>query len=297
MAGLDLLDFKILDHLAATRSLSRTGDAVRLSQPSVSLRLRRLRRHFKDQLFVRTSQGMQATPRAHGLILAARQALGAFDGAMAPPPSFQPSSSERVFRICITDVGQIMILPRLLNHLSTVAPLVGVDVSNPTEDLPRRLESGEVDLAIGLTLPIHKGIYQQALFEGRFVCIARKDHPRIRRRLTRKQFLEEAHVAVNPPSTGHWIIESTLADQQIARRIALRVPALPGLSQIVARTDLLAIIPLHPGKPRAETDRVKLLPVPVPLPPYRVKQYWHQRYHQDPGHRWFRELIVTLFRA
>jgi DNA-binding transcriptional LysR family regulator len=292
-----LLDFRVLDRLAATGSLSRTGEAVHLSQPSVSLRLGRLRRHFKDPLFVRTSQGMQPTPRAVELVKAAREAIEAFDGTRALSPAFEPSTSERVFRICVTDVGSIVVLPKLLNHLSLSAPHVRVEVSYPTEDLPRRLEAGEVDVAMGLTLPMQKGINQQALFEERFVCMLRRDHPRIKRRLTRNQFLDEAYVAVNSQWTGHSILEAALADQGIERHIALHVPAFLGLSQIVARTNLLAIIPLHAGQVFAETDRVKLLSAPVPLPSYRVKQYWHHRYHQEAGQRWFRELNAKLFKG
>lgn len=296
MTGLDLTDLKILDQLAATASLSRTGDRVHLSQPSVSLRLGRLRQHFQDPLFVRTSEGMQPTPKAYELIAAAREALSVFDGTRALDLAFEPSKSERVFRICITDVGQIVILPKLLNHLRVAAPQVRVEVSNPTEDLSRRLETGEVDLAMGLTLPMQKGMYQQALFDERFACMLRKDHPRIGKRLTPKQFLQEAYVSVNAQWTGHRILESTLANHGAERQIALRVPAFLGLSQIVARTDLLAIIPLHPGQVFAETDYVKLLPVPLPLPTYRVKQYWHRRFHHEPGHKWFRDLVVKLFR-
>src|SRR5262245_282519 len=156
-----------------------------------------MRRHFKDPLFVRTSQGMQPTPRAQELILAARDALAAFDGTRAFVSSFEPATSERIFRVCITEVGQSVVLPKLLTHLNTAAPHLTIEVSNPTEDLPRKLEAGEVDLAMGLTRPMQKGINQQALFEEGFVCMLRKGHPRIKQRLTRKQFLEEAHVAVD----------------------------------------------------------------------------------------------------
>ena len=295
MAGLDTVDLQILDQLAKTGNLSRTGERVGLSQPSVSLRLGRLRKHFKDPLFVRTTDGMQPTPRADVLIAASRHALELFDGTFAPPEIFDPTTSERVFRICMTDIGQIVILPKLLNRLSTVACGIRLEVSNLSEDMSRMLESGEADIAMGLTLPMQNGLYQQALFEEQFVCMASKDHPRIGKRLTRRQFLDEAYVAVDTPVSGHWVLDAALADQNIVRRIALRVPAFLGLSRIVASTELLAIVPRHLGKAFAQLDQVRLLSAPVALPSYWVKQYWHQRYHADPGHKWMRGLISNLF--
>ena len=67
----DLFDAKLLrlfDLLYHTRSVTRAAEDLGLSQPTVSIWLAKLRTQFNDPLFVRTSEGMQPTPRADALI-------------------------------------------------------------------------------------------------------------------------------------------------------------------------------------------------------------------------------------
>jgi hypothetical protein len=33
------------------------------------------------------------------------------------------------------------------------------------------------------------------------------------------------------------------------------------------------------------------------LPGFEVKQYWHERFHNDPGNQWLRHTIASLFRG
>lgn len=297
MSELDLTDLRILDQLQKTGSISRTAEQVRLSQPSVSVRLNNLRQHFKDPLFVRTSHGMRATPRASNAITAARQALTTLERAVTLEDDFDAASSQRTFRICMTDVGQIAILPRLLTSLKSTAPGVCIDVVYPQGEVERMLEVGEADLAIGVRLKRQKGIVSQPLFQERFACLASKNHPRIGNSITRQQFLKESHVATKilSSSMGSWIIDQALNFYKVPRRISLKVPSPLGLSQIVANTELLAVVPLHIAKAFADDGHVKVLNLPLSLPSYRVAEYWHQRYQTDSGHRWIRNAIVDLF--
>lgn len=295
MSGFDVKDLRVLDEVYKTRNISAAVDKLGLSQPSISIRLGRLRKHFNDPLFVRTSSGMQPTPRTEALIASVRQALGLFDGHVGQQAAFRPHTVERSFRICMTNVGQIVILPKLLNRLKTVAPSVTVDVDDLDADTPRLLEAGEADLALGFTLEIRAGFYQQKLFTEHYVCMASKRHPRIGAQITRKQFVAESHVSVSTRGTGHWVLDKAIEDEGIARRIALRVPSFLGLAQIVASTDLLALVPIHLAEILAQDGGVKILRAPFKQPSYLVKQYWHERYHRDPANRWLRALVSELF--
>jgi DNA-binding transcriptional LysR family regulator len=294
----DLVDFQILDQLQKTRNISRAAEKVSLSQPSVSVRLSRLRRHFGDPLFARTADGMQPTPRGDGVVAAARQALLLIEGAVGPQETFDPQSSHRTFRICLTDIGQIAILPKLLVHLQTVAPNVCIEVLDPDDDLERMLGTGGVDYAVGVTLDRTKGLVSQALFQERFACLASKMHPRIGKSLTKQQFFREGLVLSNlrSPSTGLRIMNRTFDSFKSTTRVRLRVPSLLGLAQVVANTELLAIVPWHLGTAFAQDGHIKVLEVPIHMPSFKVMQYWHRRYHLDPGHRWLRTTMFELLR-
>jgi DNA-binding transcriptional LysR family regulator len=296
MHDIDLKDLEILEAVYKTRNVSQASDKVGLSQPSISIRLGRLREHFRDPLFVRTSAGMQPTPKLDTLMPSVHQSLSLLDGSVLQQPIFDTRSSDRKFRICMTDVGQMVFLPSLLVQLESIAPAVRLEVLNLTTEAPRLLESGDADIATGFTVDIQAGFYQQALLQDHFVCMVSRNHPRIGSRLTRKQFETEPQIDVVTRGTGHWLLYKALEDARIARRVAARVPSFLGLAQIVSHSNLLALVPARLGTLLSEEANVRTLAAPIKLPSYTVKQYWHERFHRDPGNIWLRGLISDLYR-
>ena len=86
-----------------------------MSQPAVSTQLARLRGIAGDPLFVRNAQGMQPTPLAREWATPVAGALAALEQALNPPSGFDPAASQRSFIVYMTDVGQTLILNRLVS--------------------------------------------------------------------------------------------------------------------------------------------------------------------------------------
>ncbi len=293
---IDARDFLILHEIFHTKSLTAAVERVGIGQSAISIRLARLRKHFNDPLFVRTSKGMQATPRMEALIPAIGNALALFDGSAGANSDFNPLTESRTFRICMTDIGQAVILPRLLASLESAAPFTQIEISNLTTEASHLLESGEVDIAMGFPFDMPSPFYQQKLFDERFVCLVSANHPRLKSKMTKKQFLGERHIeVVLPKGNGHGVLAKALGDLQMERTISMRLPSFLGVSRIVQHSDLVAIVPLHFGQLLAEDGQVKVIEPPVALPAYPVKQYWHERYHATPANKWLRNLVATLF--
>lgn len=268
--------------------MTRAAEAVGLSQSSVSAVLGQLRDHYSDPLFVRTAAGMAATPRAEQLVPLIRQALVLLEQSLLPKAEFNPADITRTFRLSMTDVGQMTLLPRLLARMLQLAPRATIEVSHLTHHTGRQLESGDADLAIGFTEHMGAGFYRQKLFDEGFACIAARNHPRIVDRISIAELREERHVKVLLSATAHAIVDKVLERRRIQRSFAAAVPGFLGLGQIVATSDLLAIVPLRLAAIFALEGRVKIVSTPVKLPLYAVNQYWHDRYHRDPGNVWLR---------
>lgn len=295
MAKLDLDWLGVFVEIYKTRSVSRAADRLGLAQANASMALNKLRRHFDDRLFIRTSQGMEPTSRAQQVYPELQAALLHLDKARGAPDLFEPLSSARRFRICMTDISEIVLLPRLINHLQQAAPQVSVEAEKISAQTPRRLESGDVDLAVGFMPDLEAGFYQQALFAQDFVCLAAADHPRVRAKLSLAAFKAEGHIVVTTSGTGHAIVDQVMARQGVVRRVVLRVPSFLGVARIVAQTDLLVIVPRLLGQTLAMQEPVQLLRPPLPLPAYKVKQHWHERFNADAGNVWLRQTLATLF--
>jgi DNA-binding transcriptional LysR family regulator len=295
MAKLDLDWLGVFVEVYKTQSVSRAAQSLGMEQASASIVLTKLRRHFDDPLFCRTSAGMVPTPRAQSIYPDVLEALARLDKARGATGAFLPQQAQREFRICMTDISEIVLLPRLINYLQTTAPGLVIETEKISPGSRQRLESGEVDLAVGFTPDLEAGFYQQALFAQDFVCLAASAHPRIGSKLNRKAFSNEGHIMVMSSGTGHSIVDKVLAKNKVERRVVLRVPSFLGVARIVAQTEFLVIVPRQLGHALAEQERVKVLEPPVPLPTYKVKQHWHERYNLDAGNIWLRNTMAGLF--
>src|SRR6266705_1127879 len=117
VAKLDLEWLNVFVEFYKTRSVSRACERLGLAQANASIALNKLRRHFGDRLFSRTSQGMEPTPYAQQIypeVLDSVERLARLIGSRA---TFDAATAQRQFRICMTDISEIVILPTLVNHL------------------------------------------------------------------------------------------------------------------------------------------------------------------------------------
>lgn len=295
MAKLDLEWLSIFVEVYQTQSVSKAAQRLEIAQANASIALNKLRRHFGDPLFTRTSRGMEPTPRAVSIYPELHEALARIRKAQGASPLFSAADTRRQFRICMTDISEIVLLPALINHLRRAAPQVSLEAETISADTRQRLESGEVDIAVGFMPNLEGGFYQQALFEQDFVCLASMDHPRARGKVDRRTFFNEGHVVVTTSGTGHAIVDKILAQTGAERRVVLRVPSFLGVAQIVADTELLVIVPRLLGEKLASQARVQVLRPPVRLPSYKVKQHWHERFNAEAGNVWLRNTMAELF--
>jgi DNA-binding transcriptional LysR family regulator len=84
--NLDIRVLAVLRELQRTANVSHAAQNLGLSQSAVSMSLARLRRHFNDPLFVRTSRGMEPTPYAEGLFVELKEASKRLESALGPSP-------------------------------------------------------------------------------------------------------------------------------------------------------------------------------------------------------------------
>ena len=297
MSAPDLRHLRIFLAVHTSKNVTRAADMVGLSQSSVSVVLGQLREHYGDPLFVRTSDGLRPTPRAEQLVPTIRHALELLDQSLVSAQEFRPADISRTFRICMTDVGQMTLLPRVLARVLQLAPNVRVEVDNISHDTGRQLESGEVDLAMGFTEYLQAGFYRQKLFDEGFCCIAARHHPRVLDRITLAQLQRERHVNVLLSATAHSIVDRIMDRHKIQRSFGATVPSFLGLGQVIANSELIAIVPLRLASIFVAEGRVKVVSPPLKLPPYTVNQFWHDRFHREPGNIWLRSVAYEVATA
>src|SRR5687767_6259357 len=110
--------FALYDEL----SVSRAARLLGMSQPAVSMALKRMRLAFDDPLFIRVPSGVTPTPRAHAIVKLARPLLGRLQEDLLRGESFDAASSTRTWTLALSDVGEVAFLPRVLAALRARAP-------------------------------------------------------------------------------------------------------------------------------------------------------------------------------
>ena len=293
--NIDLRLIRVFDEILRTGSLVETAGVVGVSPPAVSLALARLRRLFNDPLFVRTAEGMRPTPHARELAPILQGALVSMQMALGSHVVFDPRSSTRCFRISMTDIGHFVLLPTLLKALREAAPSVSVETVGTGTLLAEQMQKGEVDLAVGFMPQLEAGFYQQRLFSDQFVCVARAASNVGTSGLSLKSFAACEHLVVSTSGTGHYIVDRALDAAKIDRRIVLRIPTFLGVAPIIEQSDLLCILPERAGRLMCVSSKIKTFALPFTIPPYAVKQHWHERSARDPGNQWLRQLLAKLF--
>lgn len=296
LSEMDVNLLVVFDLLYQEQNTQRVALRLGITQPAVSHALKRLRTLLGDELFERTSKGLMPTPLATRLHPPIAQALAQLQETLNRPEDFDPAVSERTFNIAMTDIGEIVFLPRLLKRLALEAPGISLStVRSQNEDLKREMEEGRIDLAIGLIPQLGAGFYQQGLFVQRYVCLMRADHSLAAEDFDLEAFVAAQHAVVVARGTGHGIVEEQLARAGVTRPVRLELPHFAAVPYIVSSTDLVVTVTDKLAEVTRERFGLAIREHPVPFPDIPINLFWHRRFHQDAGNRWLRGLIFEMF--
>lgn len=296
LADIDLNLLVTFHQLMVERRVSKVADNLGLTQPAVSNSLAKLRRLFGDELFVRTPAGMVPTPFAEQLAEPVGQALGMIRDGLNRQVHFDPASIKRSLTIGMTDIGEIVFLPKLLERLRQEAPGVTLStVRNQATNLREEMESGKVDLAIGPLPELKGGFFKRRLFLQRYVCLFRKGHKLDRKRITLADFTAAEHLVIVSAGTGHGKVDELLRKAGIERNVRLTVPHFVSVGHILRRMDLVATVTERLADSLQEPFGLTHRPHPVALPDVAINVFWHAKVHRSPVHQWLRGMVFELF--
>jgi DNA-binding transcriptional LysR family regulator len=293
----DLNLLVVFDAMASQRSVSKTAEAIGLSQPATSAALARLRVLFEDALFVRAGAQMEPTPRALELAPVVRRVVQTIQQEILQQVGFDPARADRAFTLLTPDIGEVAFIPGVLKRMRKEAPNVRLHaVSKPREAAAAALESGEADLAVGFFPDLQKaGYFQQALFKTSYVCIACARNGSAGARMTMKQYLAAPHVVVRPDGREH-LLDRFLEDKGLHRQVMLELSHFMSLLALLPGSDLIATVPQDIASVVGRHVPLKEIELPFRPPQIQVQQYWHRRMQNDAANRWLRGLLYEVNR-
>lgn len=297
---LDLNLLVVFEALLRTRSTTLTGEQIGVTQSAVSNALRRLREYFADELFVRTEQGMMPTALAVAMSASIQASLGQIRLTIESRGEFDPQVSQRTFHIAMSDMGQMGLLPSLLNELREFAPNVGIETIEINRvGLAERLASGEIDLVVGAIKPLGAGFVRQVLKTGRFCCVARKGNPSVHAGMTLQDFVQATFIEYYPAGGSYGVYaehaERVFNEAGARPRIGVRLAHLSGIESMLARSDLLAVVSQKSASYLLSVSaELQIFELPFESPEISITQQWHERVNKDLGHMWIRSVVARI---
>lgn len=292
--ALDIDHLVVLDALLEERNVTRAARRLALTQPAVSGMLRRLRELFDDPLFTRTQRGVLPTPRALALAGPVKQILADVE-ALVSPLRFDPARTRSAFTIAATDYAQHVFLAPLMETLRQQAPglrlaIVPLDSKNLSEQLAR----GALDFALTVPEWAPAELYARELFRERYMCAVRKDHPRLRRKLSLETFCAMDHVLVSPDGGGfRGATDAALRALGKTRNVVLSLPSFLIVPRMLQAADLIALVPERLVHDRGD---VRLFAPPIDIPGITMIAVWHERTPKSAAHVWLREQMGAVAR-
>jgi DNA-binding transcriptional LysR family regulator len=242
------------------------------------------------------------TPRALTLEAEIGQVLATMKRLAAPSaPAFDPASSETTIRLVATGYLENLFLAKVMSEVATRAPKMQIDIRPPdhVRDLSA-LESGDIDFLVGWNMKPAPILRSRLLFTDKLVCIARSDHPELRNAgLTYEKYVSLPQVQYEIPgkTTTGQLLEERLSRDGYRHNLIFRVQNFVTVAEVVANTNLIATLSERFARRFLEHYPLRIMELPIRLPPMRNCAFWHERMQSDPRSRWFRGILAEIARS
>jgi len=283
-----------LDVLLTERNVTRAGERLFLSQPAVSGILARLRHAFQDELLVRVGRNLELTAFAADLAGPVHDAVRQIEDLLNQRRPFEPESAQWGFRVAASDYVVFLILGTLLRHLAARAPNVSVRFLALEPGAGERLAAGELDFVV-LPAEIEPSLPSLPLFEDTWVCAVWSGHPQAKEQFTLDEFLTIPHLSFRLAGPDHGsIAESYLAQLGFELKIVASTESFATAPFLLRDTPFATLVPRRLGERLRAAADIRLVELPLAIPPLREKLIWSQRYTASPAHVWFRARLAEI---
>ncbi|MBX9765818.1 MAG: LysR family transcriptional regulator [Bdellovibrionales bacterium] len=294
--NIDLNLLIIFRSLMVTLSVSKTAEEMNLSQPAVSHALNRLRKDLSDDLLVRSSRSMVATPYALELEGKIIQLLNQLESALTRK-TFDPKTLAAKVRIQTTEYFEQLIMPTLLEYFAEHAPHLQLIITSTSGRLPTaELRQNECDLAIaGFFGPLPEGLFQQKTFKDRLVCLcSSKIAGKVGSKISLENYLSFKHIYISPEGRLSGAIDRFLTKQKKKREVIASISGFSAPAKICQSKQFSCTLPQKLAQQYAESPAIKWFELPFDTQPIQVVQVWHERTQRDPLSRFVRAAIAEV---
>lgn len=294
ISRLEIKQLRIFQALLRERNVSRVADQVGLTQQAISDQLRKLRDIFDDRLFLRKSNGLVATPLAEQLGVKVDSILTNIDG-LIDPATFDPAQIDATYAIAATDYAQQVVLPFLLAKIRQLAPNLKIIIRDfDIDNLHELMVTNRVNLALAFPDYIPSSYPRFTLFNEYHICVASKNSPLAKQKLTLADIASHPQVIASPSRPNfRGSIDACFEEAGLTRNVVISAPCFSVVPRYIETTDAIAFLPSR----ALINDNLIRLDISETALSFDVIAAWHARSSQDPLHNWIIDLLKNEYKV
>lgn len=292
-------NYKLLPALISllqTRNLTESARQLHVTQSAMSKTLSQIREAFGDPILIREANRFVLTRRGEVLKSQLPSLMQQLD-SLYLPDSVNLENCQRRFTFASSDYVAQAVYPAVCKQLYQLAPKASVEYRLWQQDALTSLADSALDVISTITDEVPENLYGEAMAEDLHVVVMRKSHPLADKSMSIEQYVKAKHVVITGGGDKDGPVERKLAELGRSREIFARVPFFQSAIELLLITDTLLTTPLHIAADFAQRYELQLCPLPLDLKAHQYYLLWHAKHHQDPEHRWFRELCLPALTA
>lgn len=281
--------------LMTERSATRASAVLHVTQGAVSSSLRRLREHFADELFVRTSAGMQPTRKAMEIAPMIADALSTVTALLGTDPSFSPEDSHYIFNIALSDDLEAFLAPKLVAAVAEKKLGIRFAFHQTNSSLWKQ---ALLDTAMDLVICSEPKDFSTAfsslvLFSSSYSCLYRHGSLGGTEPIGLDEYFAADHVRVSYDGRRGFI-DDLFERAGHMRKVTASFTHFSGALTTLLSSDVVATIPTFAAETFAGKMALVACPVPMAVPSFRCFMVWDISKQDKPQHAWIREFISQV---
>ena len=292
LSQFDLNLLVALDALLAEKNVTRAGLRIHLSQSATSAALARLRNFFQDQLLLPVGGKMVLTPVAQDLVKPVRSLLLQAQATIATQARFNPQTSRRRFSVAVSDYATTVFMADALRNVQRLAPHLTFELVPTSERAVDALEAGTLDFLIAPDVFATKIHPKMPLFEDTHTVIAWTRNRCVGSKISLEEYLSLGHVVIHVgEGAAPNFDELFFRRLKYKRRAEVVTHSFDVVPHLVVGTNRIATVATRLATKYARFLPLKLLLLPVAVPPMTEALQWHKYRDHDPAYIWLRSVL------
>jgi len=293
-----LTELRYIVAVARERHFGRAAETCFVSQPTLSVAVKKLEDELGVTLFERGPGEVSVTPAGHKIVEQAQRVLEEASrirelAAAGKDPLAGPLRLGAIYTI-----GPYL-LPKLIPILRRNAPAMQLLIQeNFTHRLAEELKSGEVDVIL-VALPFEEpGVATRAVYDEPFLVAVPKGHPwEGKKRITSEELTRESLLLLGE---GHCFRDQVLeichtvrARDRSPLARTLEGGSLETIRQMVAGGVGITVLPATSTGAGGAGDLIRILPFARPVPTRRVGLAWRRSFPRPEAIEALRKAILA----